>query len=139
MHVRDIAFAGGRGTNVILRDVCTKINDVHDLFLVTGQAIAPGDVVISPRVGVDYGKEWARLPLRFSVRGNLHVSKPNPEGSVAVAKAAAPPRKKPAKKAAAARASPTPEGTGEGATKAASTASSRASSKKRAPARTQPP
>jgi DNA-3-methyladenine glycosylase len=36
--------------------------------------IADADVVIGPRIGVDYAGAWAAAPLRFHVRGNPHVS-----------------------------------------------------------------
>lgn len=108
-----------------------------DFVAVDGQAIAPEDVVISPRVGVDYGKEWAKVPLRFSVRGNPHVSKPNPEGREATP--ASPPRKKaPKKKPVVVAAEAEAESKVE-AELVASTTSSRAASKKRQPTRTQPP
>lgn len=40
-----------------------------------GPAIAPADIVASPRVGVAYAEEWAAKPLRFYIANNLHVSK----------------------------------------------------------------
>jgi DNA-3-methyladenine glycosylase len=33
-------------------------------------------VVAGPRIGVTYAREWARLPLRFYLRGNDYVSRP---------------------------------------------------------------
>jgi len=37
----------------------------------------PDQISISPRVGVAYAQEHALLPLRFFVKGNKYVSKPN--------------------------------------------------------------
>lgn len=36
------------------------------------------DIIRSPRIGVDYAKEWAAEPLRFSIAGNPYVSRPRP-------------------------------------------------------------
>jgi DNA-3-methyladenine glycosylase len=33
-------------------------------------------IVASPRIGVDYAGPWAARPLRFFVRGNRHLSRP---------------------------------------------------------------
>lgn len=35
-------------------------------------------IVRSPRIGVDYAKEWAAEPLRFSIAGDPFVSRPRP-------------------------------------------------------------
>jgi DNA-3-methyladenine glycosylase len=37
------------------------------------------DIVSSPRIGVDYAGAAAAWPLRFSIRGNVFVSKPHPD------------------------------------------------------------
>lgn len=40
------------------------------------QRMLPGGrIVASPRIGVDYAGPWAAKPLRFSVRGNRHLSR----------------------------------------------------------------
>lgn len=49
-----------------------------ELHLLRGQPIEECDVVRSPRVGVDYAGEAAAWSLRFSIRGNQHVSRPRP-------------------------------------------------------------
>jgi DNA-3-methyladenine glycosylase len=49
-----------------------------ELDLVRGPSIEDRNVVRSPRVGVDYAGEAAAWPLRFSIRGNPHVSRPRP-------------------------------------------------------------
>lgn len=49
-----------------------------ELVLIRGRSIEERDVVRSPRVGVDYAGEAAAWALRFSVKGNLHVSRPRP-------------------------------------------------------------
>ncbi|OJW12264.1 MAG: 3-methyladenine DNA glycosylase [Planctomycetales bacterium 71-10] len=53
------------------------------------------DIIRSPRVGVDYAKEWAAEPLRFSIAGNPYVSRPRPpavEGAAPVEGATGPRR-----------------------------------------------
>ena len=40
-----------------------------------GFSFAPGDIIASPRIGVDYAGKDALLPYRFSVKGHAHVSK----------------------------------------------------------------
>ncbi len=40
------------------------------------EAATPADILAGPRIGVDYAGEAAAWPLRFAIRGNLHVSKP---------------------------------------------------------------
>jgi len=44
------------------------------LFLERGARVAPGRIVVTPRIGVAYAGEWADKPLRFCIGGNPHVS-----------------------------------------------------------------
>jgi len=44
--------------------------------------VSPDEIVASPRIGVDYAGEAAAWPLRFSLRGNPHVSQPRPRMTV---------------------------------------------------------
>lgn len=44
------------------------------LFLERGIRVPPDQVVVTPRVGVDYAGDWAGAPLRFCIAGNPHVS-----------------------------------------------------------------
>jgi len=48
-----------------------------DLFVerCRGRAFPAWKIVIGPRVGVAYAREWAEKPLRFHVAGNPHVSR----------------------------------------------------------------
>jgi DNA-3-methyladenine glycosylase len=39
-----------------------------------GVPVAAEEILATPRIGVDYAKEWKDAPLRFCVRGNRHVS-----------------------------------------------------------------
>jgi len=48
------------------------------LYLTKGEPVGEEQIIASPRIGVDYAGEAARWPLRFSVRGDPHVSKPRP-------------------------------------------------------------
>ncbi len=48
------------------------------LAITAGEPVADEEIVASPRIGVDYAGEAALWPLRFSLRGNPHVSRPRP-------------------------------------------------------------
>src|SRR4051812_5792209 len=48
------------------------------LYITKGEPVAETEIVASPRIGVDYAEEAALWPLRFSVRGHPHVSRPRP-------------------------------------------------------------
>lgn len=48
------------------------------LRITQGEPVDSRDIVAGPRIGVDYAGEAVAWPLRFSVRGNPHVSKPRP-------------------------------------------------------------
>jgi DNA-3-methyladenine glycosylase len=48
------------------------------LYITQGEPLPEEEVVASPRIGVDYAGEAALWPLRFSARGNPHVSRPRP-------------------------------------------------------------
>jgi DNA-3-methyladenine glycosylase len=75
-------LAGGPGKLCqalgIGRDLDGVLLDRPPLYLTPGEPAGEGDVVASPRIGVDYAGEAAAWPLRFSVRGNPHVSRPRP-------------------------------------------------------------
>lgn len=49
-----------------------------ELMFVEGEVVPDSDVAVGPRVGVDYAGEAASWPLRFAIRGNVHVSRPRP-------------------------------------------------------------
>jgi DNA-3-methyladenine glycosylase len=48
------------------------------LQITEGEPAALEDIAAGPRIGVDYAGEAAAWPLRFSWRGNRHVSRPWP-------------------------------------------------------------
>lgn len=52
--------------------------DRPPLCIAKGEPVGEEEIVASPRIGVDYAAEAALWPLRFSVRGNPHVSRPRP-------------------------------------------------------------
>src|SRR5262245_61140198 len=52
--------------------------DRPPLWIEPGEPVPAAEVAAGPRVGVDYAGEAAAWPLRFAVRGNLHVSRPRP-------------------------------------------------------------
>jgi len=50
--------------------------DRGELVLAEGETVEEGEILASPRIGVDYAGEAATWPLRFTLRGNPHVSRP---------------------------------------------------------------
>lgn len=48
------------------------------LHLTVGESVSPGEISAGPRIGIDYAGEAKDWPLRFSLTGNPHVSKPRP-------------------------------------------------------------
>lgn len=76
-------LAGGPGK------ICRALNIGRDLdgvlltkpplYITRGEPVAEEDLVASPRIGVDYAGDAALWPIRFSVRGHRHVSKPWPK------------------------------------------------------------
>jgi DNA-3-methyladenine glycosylase len=76
-------LAGGPGkicqALAIDRTLDGVLLDAPPLFMTRGEPVGDAEVVASPRIGVDYAGEAAQWPLRFSVRGNPHVSKPWPK------------------------------------------------------------
>lgn len=46
------------------------------LRILSGDPVAPADILVGPRVGIDYAGAAAGWPLRFAVAGNPHVSRP---------------------------------------------------------------
>lgn len=54
----------------------TDLRSSRELFLETtaDAPVSSEAILVGPRVGVGYAAEWARKPLRFSVRNNPHVS-----------------------------------------------------------------
>jgi DNA-3-methyladenine glycosylase len=52
--------------------------DRPPLSIARGEPVDAAEIVASPRIGVDYAGEAALWPLRFSLRGHRHVSKPWP-------------------------------------------------------------
>lgn len=54
--------------------------DDDTLFIARWKRIAPRDVAVGPRVGVDYAGRWAKEPLRFTIARHPSVSRP-PRGT----------------------------------------------------------
>jgi DNA-3-methyladenine glycosylase len=77
-------LAGGPGKLCqalgIGRELDGVLLDRPPLAITRGEPAAESEVVASARIGVDYAGEAALWPLRFSVRGHRHVSKPWPAG-----------------------------------------------------------
>jgi DNA-3-methyladenine glycosylase len=75
-------LAGGPGklcqALAVGRDFDAARLDEPPLWIAEGEPVKKKEIVASPRIGVDYAGEAAGWPLRFSVRGNPHVSKPWP-------------------------------------------------------------
>jgi DNA-3-methyladenine glycosylase len=77
-------LAGGPGKLCqalgIGRELDGVLLDRSPLLIARGEPAAEPEIVASARIGVDYAEEAALWPLRFSVRGHPHVSKPRPAG-----------------------------------------------------------
>jgi DNA-3-methyladenine glycosylase len=58
-------------------DMCSS----DTLAIETGKKISDELIVASPRIGIANAAEWTSRPLRFSIRGNPHVSVPPPATS----------------------------------------------------------
>ncbi len=75
-------LAGGPGkicqALAIGRELDGVLLDRPPLYLARGEPAKTAEVVASPRIGVGYAGEAAGWPLRFSLRGNPHVSRPRP-------------------------------------------------------------
>src|SRR3954451_13097553 len=75
-------LAGGPGkicqALAIGRDLDGVLLERPPLLITRGEPAKDEEIVASPRIGVDYAAEAALWPLRFSVRGHRHVSKPWP-------------------------------------------------------------
>jgi DNA-3-methyladenine glycosylase len=86
--VRPSDLAGGPGkicqALAIGRELDGVLLDRPPLYIARGEMVAQEEIVSSPRIGVDYAGEAAGWPLRFSVRGNPHVSRPRPSGSAGI-------------------------------------------------------
>jgi len=46
------------------------------LKIVEGEPPSADEIAAGPRVGIDYAADAVAWPLRFAIRGNLHVSRP---------------------------------------------------------------
>lgn len=83
MKTRPGDLAGGPGkicqALAIGRELDGAFLDRRPLYIARGEPVAAAEVVAGPRIGVDYAGEAAEWPLRFSVRGNPHVSRPRPK------------------------------------------------------------
>ena len=56
---------------------CNAHDLLSDNLFITGKDTeSPHHIIETPRIGVQYAKEWAVKPLRFYIQGNPFVSKP---------------------------------------------------------------
>ncbi len=73
-RLRDLASGPGkltRALGITLADYGADLTR-GDLTVRVAPAVAPGDIVVSPRIGIS---KSADLPLRFHIRDNEHVSR----------------------------------------------------------------
>ena len=77
-------LAGGPGKLCQALAVGRELDGVRldrpPLSITRGEPMEEPEIVASPRIGVDYAGEAALWPLRFSLAGDRHVSKPWPKG-----------------------------------------------------------
>lgn len=77
-------LCAGPGRLCMALDLDKRLNAVdllthESLFLEHGEHVPAEEIMASPRIGIDYaGPGWKEAPLRFSITGNRHVSKPWP-------------------------------------------------------------
>ena len=80
--VRPGDLAGGPGKLCqalgVGRDLDGVLLDRSPLYITKGEPVGAERIAASPRIGVDYAGEAAAWPLRFSVAGELNVSRPWP-------------------------------------------------------------
>ncbi|MFY9822983.1 MAG: DNA-3-methyladenine glycosylase [Thermoanaerobaculia bacterium] len=81
-RVRPGDLAGGPGKLCqalgVGRELDGVLLDRPPLYITRGEPAEKTLIVASPRIGVDYAGEAAAWPLRFSVAGELNVSRPRP-------------------------------------------------------------
>ena len=60
-------------------DIDRRLNGLDltsdNFYIARAPAVAPGDIVKRPRIGVDYAGHWAKRLLRFYIKGSRFVSK----------------------------------------------------------------
>ena len=80
--VRPGAVAGGPGKLAQALGLTRELDGARlyrgELRIAAGRPTPASEIVRSPRVGIDYAGEAANWLLRFSIRGNRHVSSPRP-------------------------------------------------------------
>lgn len=45
------------------------------LYILDAPEVPHEEIIVRPRIGVDYAGEWAQAPLRFYIKDNVYVSK----------------------------------------------------------------
>jgi DNA-3-methyladenine glycosylase len=65
-----------RALGIHRRDDDRQVLDGDRLFVARWQRLAPAQIAVGPRVGVDYAGDCAARPLRFWVDGHRSVSRP---------------------------------------------------------------
>ncbi|HEX3554275.1 MAG TPA: DNA-3-methyladenine glycosylase [Thermoanaerobaculia bacterium] len=80
--VRPGDLAGGPGKICQALGIGRELDGVRldrpPLYVTKGEPPGEEQIIASPRIGVDYAGEAAGWPLRFSVAGEPHVSRPRP-------------------------------------------------------------
>lgn len=74
---RDLARGPGRLCRALAIDRAQDGEDLagNELWIEDGDPLPPGDIVATPRIGVDFAGEWSRRPWRFRVAGSRFVSR----------------------------------------------------------------
>jgi len=76
---KDVELMNGPGKICMAMDIDRRMDGEHlrgERLWITGRdlELAAGEIVVSPRIGIDNSGDAAAWPLRFFVRGNRHVS-----------------------------------------------------------------
>lgn len=51
-------------------------NDAIFIEKIRSRMLPAGQIITTPRIGVQYAEDWADRPLRFYIKDNPHISKP---------------------------------------------------------------
>ncbi len=79
-RLRDVDIASGPGKLCAAMQIGREfyghdLVDGDELWIEMGASVSDRDVLVGPRIGIAYAKEWAHAPLRYALRNNPYVSR----------------------------------------------------------------